>query len=311
MRQIRNAALGAAGLALAVTLTACSGGSEAADESKAPASSPAARNSERETGSRAVMAAMTAATKKTTEAKSARVSITMKMPGGMGGDMEMSGVMSWDPMALDMVMSGGPMAANGAEEVRYRMVDGVAYIGGDPSMTAAMEGKSWLKMDMAALAEQSGDAALAESLTGGVQNVQQTPAQQMALLLESPNVDHAGEETIDGERTQHYRGKLSVEEMMDSNAEFDSLQGEEREQLLANLEKSGVEGYDIGVWLNEDELPVRMDVTMSLPQGDVEVTQRLSDYGVAAEVTAPPAAETLDLVEMLEELGGPEGLEGL
>ena len=131
----------------------------------------------------------------------------------------------------------------------------------------------------------------------------QDPAQQLALLLESPNLKHVGPQKIDGAQTQHYKGTLSFEEMLDANKSTDGLlSAKEREELIANVEKTGLKGYDTEVWVNEDNYPVRMVVGMKMPQGTMNMKADYSDYGAKAEVQAPPAKDTLDLMEMLSEL---------
>lgn len=127
-------------------------------------------------------------------------------------------------------------------------------------------------------------------------------SQQLALLLESPNLKHVGPEKVDGVRTQHYKGTLSVEEMFDANKSFDMLSEKEREELTANVKKTGLKGYDTQVWVNEDNYPVKMVVGMKTPHGTMNMTADYSDYGAEADVQAPPAQGTLDLMEMMQEL---------
>ncbi|MEV8595680.1 hypothetical protein [Streptomyces sp. NPDC052012] len=251
-----------------------------------------------------------AAFKKTSEAKSSKVRMTMTMPAAMdgGGTMEISGVQGWDPGVMDVTMKGSALTAgdpDAPEQVRMIMLDNVMYMDMGAKQAAEMDGKRWMKMDFAAIAEQSGDAALQKQMTGGMENMNQDPAQQLALLLESPNLKHVGPEKVDGVQTQHYKGTLSFEEMLDANKGADSLLSEkERKDLIANVEKAGMKGYDTQVWVNEDNYPVKMVVGMKMAQGTMNMTAHYSDYGAKADVQAPPASDTLDLMEMLKELEG-------
>ncbi|MER7172794.1 hypothetical protein [Streptomyces mesophilus] len=263
---------------------------------------------------------LTAAYEKTAEAKSAKVEMTMSMPAGLegGGDMKMSGVMGWDPSVVDMTISGSALTQGdpeAPERMRVVMRDSVMYMDMGKAALAEMDGKRWMKMDLGAMAEKAGegDKALQEAMTGGLDNMNQDPARQMALLLESENLKHLGTETVAGQKADHYKGKLSVKEMLESNKSFDFLEGKDRDELLKNVEKSGIEGYDTEVWVNEDGYPVKMNVGMESPQGTVEIKQTFSDYGAKAEVEVPPASQTFDIMEMLEELeglGAEGGLEG-
>ncbi|WP_030860894.1 hypothetical protein [Streptomyces sp. NRRL S-37] len=249
-----------------------------------------------------------AAFRNTSEAKSSKVRMTMTMPAavGGGGTMEISGVQGWDPAVMDVTMKGPALAAGGPEapeQVRMIMLDNVMYVDMGAKQAAEMDGKRWMKMDFAAIAEAAGDAELQKQMTNGLENMNQDPAKQLALLLESPNLKHVGPEKVDGVQTQHYKGTLSFDEMIETNESFDLLSEKEREELTANVEKSGLKGYDTEFWLNEDNYPVKMVVGMKMPQGTISMTANYSDYGAKAEVEAPAAEDTLDLMEMLGELG--------
>ncbi|MCX4665084.1 hypothetical protein OG453_00075 [Streptomyces sp. NBC_01381] len=267
-----------------------------------------------ETQSRSqVTEVITAAYKKTSAAKSAKVEMTMSMPSKMdgGGTMKMSGVMGWDPTVMDMTMTGSALTAgdpDAPEKVRMLWRDNVMYMdmgeAAAKGMGMGMDGKRWMKMDLNAIAEQAGDPKLAKQMTGGLDSMNQDPAQQLALLLDSPNLKHVGSAKVDGVQTQRYKGRLTVKEMMESNEGLDDvLSKSERDELFKGIEKSGIKGYDTEVWVNEDDYPVRMDIDVKSPEGTMKTSQKFSDYGAAAKVTAPPAKETFDLMEMFKELG--------
>ncbi|MEV7997302.1 hypothetical protein AB0O67_37130 [Streptomyces sp. NPDC086077] len=258
-------------------------------------------------GSRSVQQVLTVAYEKTAEAKSAKIEMTMSMPAAMdgGGEMTMSGVMGWDPTVMDVTMKDSMLTAGpeAPEEVRMVWRDEVMYMDMGAAAAKDMDGKSWMKLDLKAAAEAAGDPALTRQMTSGLDNMNQSPAEQLALLLESPNLKHVGSEKVDGVEAEHYKGTLTVKEMMESNKSLDVLEPGDRKKLLENVEKSGMKGYDTEVWVDQDDLPVRMDVTMRSPAGDVNISMRFSDYGAKAEVEVPPASETFDLFAMLGELG--------
>ncbi|MFD4698141.1 hypothetical protein [Streptomyces niveus] len=265
-------------------------------------------------GGSSVTEVLTAAYEKTAAAKSAKVSMTMSMPQGTagaagGGDMEMSGVMGWDPMMMDMTVTGSMMQAepDAPDEIRMLWVKNAMYMDMGAEAAKDMDGKRWMKLDLAAAAEASGDPAVTKELTGGMENMNQDPAQQLALLLDSPNVKHVGSEKVDGVEARHYKGTLTVDEMLESNEGLDVLSAKERKDLLATVEKSGIKGYDTEVWVNEDDYPVKMIVGMDTPQGEVKISANYSDYGAKASVQTPPAADTVDLFEMLGGLGDESG----
>ncbi|MEU3667318.1 MULTISPECIES: hypothetical protein [Streptomyces] len=306
------------GAALAAVLlvggaTACENGKKddagkaAAPAASAQPSSPAAGGSATE--------ALTAAYKKTSAAKSAKVRMTMSMPaslgaGAGGGTMEMTGVQGWDPTVMDITMKGGALSGAGAESMRMIMANDVMFMEmpADSPLSAGTEGKRWMKLDLAAAAQASGDAEAMKKLSGmGGMDQSQDPAKQLALLLASPNVKHVGAEKVEGTDAEHYKGTLSFEEMLAANQKADALTADERAKLVDAMKKAGIKGYDMDVWVNKDGYPVHMKVAMGMPQGAVNVDAYYSDYGSAATVQAPPASETFDLFGMLKELGGQGG----
>jgi hypothetical protein len=264
------------------------------------------------TGSQSVAQAVKAAYTKTSAAKSAKVDMTMKMPTAAqgGGDMKMSGTMGWDPTVMDMTMSGAALSGGGADapkNIRMLMQDNVMYMDMGANAAKTMDGKRWMKMDLAAMAKKSGDEKLASQMTGSLDNMNQDPAQQIAVLLDSPNLKHLGSATVDGAETQHYKGKLTVDEMLAKNDSLKVLGKSERDQLLKNVKKAGIKTYDTELWINKDDLPVRLDVTMDSSQGAIQMSEKFSDYGAAVKADVPPASQTFDMMEMLKELGGASG----
>ncbi|MFD5748679.1 hypothetical protein [Streptomyces sp. NPDC127033] len=247
---------------------------------------------------------LTAAYEKTSEAKSAKVRMTMTMPESAGmveGDMEMSGVMGWDPTVMDMTVKGAALSAGnaGLENTRMVWVDNVLYVDAGAEAAKEMDGKRWMKLDMAAAAEASGDKALEKQMTSGLENMNQDPAQQLALLLDSPQLKHVGSEKVDGVPAEHYKGTLTLDEMMKSDGALGVLDEKERQDLIDSMKKSGMEGYDTEVWVNEDDYPVQMNIGMKTSQGLMKLSAHYSDYGAKTQVEAPSAGETFDLAEMM------------
>ncbi|MGP3981862.1 hypothetical protein [Streptomyces sp. KR80] len=255
---------------------------------------------------RTVTQVITAAYQKTAAAKSAKVRMTMSMPTATkgGGDMNMSGVLGWDPTVMDMTMSGGAFASDPDAPEKLRMVwrDNVMYMDLGATASKDMGGKRWMKLDFAEIAEKSGNEQLMTQMTAGMENMNQDPAQQLAMLLDSPNLKHVGSEKVEGVQAEHYKGTLTVEEMLASNKSLDVLDEKQRKDLLANMKKSGIKAYDTEVWVNEDDYPVKMDIGIDSPEGTIKISASYSDYGAKADVRAPSAAETFDFLEMFKEL---------
>ncbi|RZU17037.1 hypothetical protein [Streptomyces sp. BK239] len=257
---------------------------------------------------------LTAAYEKTSEAKSAKVTMTVSMPTAMkgGGDMKMSGIMGWDPAVMDLTMESSALAqAPGApERVRMIMRDNIMYLDMGDKAPAELDGKRWMKMDLTAMAEATGNPALRKQMSSGLENMNQDPAQQLAMLLDSPNLKHVGSEKIGGEQAEHYKGTLTVKEMLEANDSLGVLDPKKRAEVLKQAEKAGIKGYDTDVWVNGDDLPARMDIGMDAPQGKVRMSMTFSDYGAKAVVKAPPADQTFDLAQMFKEIAKGVGESG-
>ncbi|MEU4094763.1 hypothetical protein [Streptomyces sp. NPDC026673] len=248
-----------------------------------------------------------AAFRKTSEAKSAKVRMTVSTPAGVegGGTMEVTGVQGWDPAVMDFTVKGSALAAAGPDapsEMRMIMVHDVMYMDVGAMQAAEMGGKRWMKLDFKAAAEASGSEAMRKQMSGSLGNLNQDPSEQLALLLQSPNLKHVGAEKVGGAETDHYKGTLTFAEMVDANKAADLLSAKQRAAVIANAEKAGIKGYDTEIWVNGDHYPVKMVVGMRMPEGTVRMTARYSDYGTAATVEAPPAKDTVDLFAMLKDM---------
>ncbi|MFF0744556.1 hypothetical protein ACFYVL_29555 [Streptomyces sp. NPDC004111] len=310
----KRAGISAVALAAVVGLAGCQDDGQAGKKAGGEAA-PKLKTQDRAGAARMLKAAY----QNTVDAKSAKVRMTMSMPAAaQGGEMEMSGTVGWDPSVLDMTMKPtGALKQQGGgqapEQIRMIMRDNVMYMDAGSAMAAKADGKRWMKIDLAEIAKAGGGAA-AKQLTGGMDNANQDPSQQIAMLLESPNLKHVGAENVEGVATQHYKGTLSVAEMLKTNKDVDrQLSGKEREELLANMNKAGIKGYDTDVWVDDKGYPAKMAIGMDSAQGRMNITMNYSDYGTKVSPAVPPAKDTVDFMKVLEELGkgaggAPEGV---
>ncbi|MFD3355632.1 LolA-like protein [Streptomyces fradiae] len=297
-------------VAVLAAVAGCQGGDDA-DKGGKKAAADASAAAEPQWSS--ALQVIQTAYEKTAAAKSARVRLTMTMPEspagaaglGAGGTMEMNGVVGWDPGTMDITMTGDGLLGGGegsSAGSRLVMVDDVMYMDMGDEAPADLGGKRWLKLDFKALGEKAGDAALQKQLTGSLESMNQDPAKQLAMLLDSPNLKHVGPEKVDGVETQHYKGTLTVDEMIAANKSLAVLSEKERADLVAAMKESGLKSYDTEVWVDGDGYPAKMDIGMETPEGEIRVSANYSDYGAEAAVQAPPAGETFDFMEMMEKL---------
>lgn len=294
--------------ALVAGLAGCNddGGDKKAAGGKADASAPAKKD-----GGDATQV-LRAAYEKTSAAKAAKIKATITTQGTPeeSGTIEMSGVQGWAPATMDVTMKGSMLGAGtpGApEQMRVVMLDNAMYMDMGAEQAAQMDGKRWMKMDLKSIAEASGDKALQKQMTGNLDSMNQDPAQQLGLLLESPDLKHVGPEKVNGMETRHYKGTLTFEQMLKSNDSAKVLPKEDYDKLIENVKKTGLKGYDMEIWVNEDNYPARMKLGMKMDAATVHMTMDYSDYGTKSAVQAPPAAETVDLFKMLQEAGAGAG----
>ncbi|GAA2451052.1 hypothetical protein [Streptomyces macrosporus] len=303
MRLTHRAVLGVTTLVTAVALSGCSGDGGGNDGAAGDRGRPSA-----------VFQAIRTAVEKTGEARTAEVELTVSMPGVTGGETRMSGVLGWEPAVMDVTVTGGALGpGKGPDRTRMLLVDEVMYVHLGEEAGETFGVGPWVKTDFRAMAEKTGAEWPAESSVNGLLGMGRSPAHQMALLLDSPDIERIGEETVDGVVTEHYGGTLTMEEALEADSSSGRLASEEREEMLDAMEKAGVEGFDIEVWVDERDRPVRIDMEMDGPEGTIAVSQTYDDYGVPVSVEAPPADETTDLVEVFERLSGrdDEGIGGV
>ncbi|MDT0322917.1 LolA-like protein [Streptomyces millisiae] len=307
MRSIHRAALSAAAVVLVGATAACSG-SEDGDEG-------AFGGGERDGGATSgdAFSAVQAAAESTTEITSAGFTATTSGPAtATGGEVEISGVMSWgDGVVLDATMSGEAMqlGPEAPSEMRMVMLDDVMYMNLGESFAAEFDGREWMMMDMGALAEESGDPALAQAVDMGFDEASQDPSAQMGLLLQSPDIESVGEEEIDGVTVEHYQGTVSVEDALQNNGAADVFTEEELQQLTDNMEQSGIESYDIDVWVDENDFPIQIRQAFDSEMGPVTTEVRYTDLGAEVDVAAPEEGSYVDFMELMESMGvQPESL---
>jgi hypothetical protein len=248
---------------------------------------------------------------KTAKAKSAKVRMTVSMPASVegGGTMELTGVQGWDPAVMDITVKGSALSKaspDAPESMRMIMADQVMFMDMGAAAAKEMEGKRWMKLDLKAALEQAGGQEALKRMGGGLgsmDSMNQDPAQQLALLLDSPSLKHVGAEKVEGVEAEHYKGSLTLEEMVKANESSKLLSEADRKKLVENVKKAGVKNYETEVWVGKDGYPVRMKVDMAMPKGVMKMDSYFSDYGTAAKVQAPPAKDTLDLFKMLQEMG--------
>ncbi|MGW7293996.1 hypothetical protein ACWGIB_16610 [Streptomyces xiamenensis] len=302
MRPVRKALLGMATAVLLVGTAACGGSDSGTSDAQGNEGSGDDKSGS-DTSARSAFEALTAAAQSTEEITSADVvSVTQQA----ATETSMSGSLSWaDGLEMTAVMTNDAFgaAAGGPGEVEVVWVDGVMYMNLGEEFATETDGRSWMAMDLAGLMEEAGEDALGSVLSSTMDQGAQSPADQVAMLLESEDVEWVAEEELDGATVNHYAGTLAMEDVFELQGTFEGLGEEERTALLDLLAEQGTEFYELDVWVNEDDFPVKVSQSYDTDMGPFAQETTYSNFGTEVNAEAPPADEVVDFLEMMQMMG--------
>ena len=266
---------GLAALLLAGGAVACQKGDKAEGS---PAMTPAA--------------AVAKAAKNTENITSLRYRMTGKVPGE--GQVSGEAAMSMKPLAMSMKMTAKDQATDGPVEIR--LVGKAMYIGGNAEMSKEMDGKSWIKFDMSALG--AGKGMDAGQLGAG--QADKNPASDSTFLTGSKDVKKVGTETVEGVKTTHYKGTVTVADLKASLKGENKTVREQREKSLEQYEKMGIDSMTMDMWIDGDDHTKQFRMRGDAAKGPMDMTITFLDYNKPVTVKAPPAKDTADLAEMMK-----------
>lgn len=269
---------------------------------------------------------LAAAANRAEEAGSARVSFESTMRTWLGPDRDedqtfetsAEGVTSFDPPAMDLAFTIS-VPSTGEQTIRMRMIDDTVYTR-LPEEMARQEGLpagvSWVSYTAP---EVSGGGFVGL----GFGDPQDPTATLDALRAVSDEVRETGSGEVRGAPTTVYEASVSLRRMLEQHA------AEQPDTAPSGVEtEMDLEGYPstfpVRVWMGEDGLPRRIEMQMSkesttasTPSGgdlgaqafEWVMTFELWDWGVDVDVTAPPAAETVEQEELSSTSSGSESTE--
>ncbi|MCD7443764.1 DUF1396 domain-containing protein [Streptomyces lincolnensis] len=240
-------------------------------------------------------AAVAKAAKNTEDITSFRYRMTGRLPEE--GRIKAEASMRTKPsVAMSMKMTALDQGADGTAEIR--LVDKAMYIGGGAAAAKEMDGKRWIKFDLGAL----GESGLGGSAPGAGQ-ADQNPATESAFLTGSDNIKKVGTETVDGVETTRYSGVVGLDDLKASLKDEDKETREQREKSLKQYEKLGVDELTMDMWVDGDDHTKQFRMRGDADKGPLDMTVTFLDLNEKVAVTAPPAKETMDLAEMMEQAG--------
>ncbi|MFA5885631.1 MAG: hypothetical protein WDA60_17405 [Acidimicrobiia bacterium] len=214
----------------------------------------------------------------TDEQESARIAMTMDVDGRV---LEGDGVIALDGSALEMTFS-----VPGQGEIEERLVDRMLYM--RMPGAAAEVGTTWISMDLdGMLPEQQADA---RASNGG------DPSSTLdALRGANGDVETLGRDELRGGPATHYRVRLDAQAGLErAKAQFPGPLSDEQIEAIRNMD-----GEPVDVWIDDDGRVLQERFTVTMPQGRVRMTMELYDFGVRADVQAPPASDTTDYTDRM------------
>lgn len=239
---------------------------------------------EKEGGSPESLNALTAAAEKATDAGSSAMRMDMTMSvDGQDLSMQGEGKFDYDEQLGEMTMTISGSGLPSSQSIDMIVDDRYLYM----KTPAALGGGGWQRMDMTVAVGSR-----------GANQFGQDPTQYLDFLRGAgEDIEEVGTEEIDGVTTTHYKAELSFEAILDHAAESGEATDEEIEALRTQLEALGDESMPSEVWIDDDGLPRRMKLAMSVEAGgqsaDMDITIDLFDYGIEVDVEPPKEYEEI------------------
>ncbi|MEV0979098.1 DUF1396 domain-containing protein [Streptomyces sp. NPDC049915] len=239
-----------------------------------------------------------AAVAKAAENADAITSFRYRMSGTVPeqGKVRGEAAMSVKPLAMSMKMTVEGGTDSG--EMEIRLVDKALYLGGGAEAAKEMDGKSWIKFDMSgADGGQGGDQM-------GAGQARKNPAADSTFLDGSKDVKKVGTETVEGVRTTHYAGTVTLADLKASLSGKDQATREKREKSIDEYDELGVDNFTMDLWIDGEQHTRQFRMRGDADKGPLDMTITFLDVNKPVTVVAPPAKDVADLEEMMK---GAEG----
>ncbi|MFI0454221.1 hypothetical protein [Actinomadura sp. 6N118] len=233
--------------------------------------------------------ALTKTSERTSQADTFKAELTVTETGGGAGKVHATGQFSLKPTLtfsaqLDEVSRGGQAVPG---------IKGQAIFTGDalyakvPQLARFVaNGKPWVKIDVNKLGQSAGFDV--KSLIDQVQKV--SPAEQTKMFTGSKDVRRVGQESVDGVKTTHYSGTVTVQDALNR------LDAQTRQKVQNWFPKGApTEKINFDLWTDKDGLPRKLESKGGTGKDSGTVTVLYSDYGKKVSVNPPPADQTGEL----------------
>jgi len=161
-----------------------------------------------------------------------------------------------------------------SSKVEIRLVGETAYIrvgdliGGVGS--ALLGGKEWISMDLSAL--------------GGDSPAGANPANLLAMLRGIADVEEVGTESIRGNQTTHYTGRINMSKAIGAAPSADKKQVSSVFENLSNE-------FPVDVWVDEQGRTVKLSTNGGGSENNFSFSLEFFDFGAELDISAPPSSD--------------------
>jgi hypothetical protein len=227
---------------------------------------------------------------KTGEADTFKADLTVTGTGGGGGKIHATGQFRLRPTLtfsaqLDDFAAGGQSVPGAKGQAIF--TGDVLYAKVPQLARFVANGKPWVKIDVNRLSQTTGFDV--KSLINQVQKV--NPAEQTKMFTGSKDVRRVGEESVDGTKTTHYTGTVTVQDALNR------LDPTVRQRVQAWFPQSDAarEKINFDLWTDKSGLPRKLESKGDHDGKTGTVTVLYSDYGKKFAVNAPPSDQVGEL----------------
>jgi len=243
------------------------------------------------------------AAQSTREAKTAKVGMSLSV-SGFGVPIPLSvkgaGTSALDRAALDVTFDLGPLLALAGRPGNGRtrtVVLGKDIFVKPPAVEGLTlpSGAGWVGLDVEKVVE-----ALGVDPEGFGAIVNADPGAQLEMVTKAKGIKEVGEETIDGAKTTHFRGNVSIKDMIAALPPGERAKAQESVDQLLKDAPNGDQPQAIDVWVDENERvrrmkqQIRSPAQRGVPAGRADVTVDYSDFGAPLTAKAPAADDVYD-----------------
>ncbi|HEX3732156.1 MAG TPA: hypothetical protein VHU91_04430 [Mycobacteriales bacterium] len=212
--------------------------------------------------------------------------------------MHADGIISWEKQATGTIsistgQGKGATTALITDDATYVSMGGDFQLPSFPSlpgmpMLPSMGNAKWMKLSLTDLGNRNATGKVIRN-----ELRYNNPSRSIAFLRQAGDITQVGMEKKNGVDTRHFHGRVEISKLVADHRV--GLTDSEIRDFRSEQEALGVKYQDMDVWLNSDDLPVRVEITSHADGGDLKFIGNYSDFGVKVEVKAPPESEVFDI----------------